>query len=157
MEINFLFVTVIIVLGIGTILGWRRGFLESVVRIVSCILGILVVVIIAKGVGNFIQGSFLSVLMALILLVAVRIIHKVIKLLVDSLKLVRALPLGRQVDKFVGAAIGFVEAVFVIWILFLLIGSFDPLHLSAWINEQVAENRFLRLLYYSNYIVVLLK
>ncbi|MCM1182215.1 MAG: CvpA family protein [Roseburia sp.] len=157
MEINLLFIVVIIILGTGTILGCRRGFLESVVRIVSCILGILVVVIIAKGVGNFIQGSFLSVLMALILLVAIRIIHKVIKLLVDSLKLVRALPAGRLVDKLIGAAIGFAEAVVVLWLLFLLIGSFDLLHLSAWINEQVAENRFLRLLYYSNYIVALLK
>ncbi len=154
---NTLLAIVIIILAAGAICGYRRGFLESVVRIVSCILGIFVVIIVAKGIGSFMQGSFFSVLMALILLVAIRIIHKLVKLLIDSLKLVRALPAGRLVDKLIGAVIGFAEAVFVIWLLFLLIGSFDLMHLNAWVNEQVAQSRLLRLLYYSNYIVLLLK
>ena len=157
MDNNILLIIVAVILAVGTICGYRRGFLESTIRIVSCVLGILVVIIVAKGVGNFIQGSFFSVLMALILLVAIRIIYKIVKLLIDSLKLVRALPAGRLVDRLIGAAMGLAEAVFVIWVLFILIGSFDPLHLSAWINEQVAESRFLSLLYYSNYIVMLLK
>lgn len=154
---NILLAIVVVILAAGTICGYRRGFLESVVRIVSCILGIFVVIIVAKGIGNFMQGSFFGVLMALILLVAIRIIHRVVKLLIDSLKLVRALPAGRLVDKLIGAAIGFAEAVFVIWLLFLLIGSFDLMHLNAWVNGQVDQSRFLRLLYHSNYIVLLLK
>lgn len=157
MDINFLLIIVWIILAISTVCGYRRGFLESIIRLISCILGILVLVIVAKGIGNFIQGSFLSVLMALILLVAIRVIHKIVKLLIDSLKLVRALPAGRFIDKLAGAVIGLVEAVFVIWFLFLLIGSFDILHLNAWIMEQVAESRWLTLIYYSNYIVMLLK
>ena len=95
--------------------------------------------------------------MALILLAAIRMIYRIVRLVTDSLKLVRALPVGRLADKIAGAALGLVESVAVIWLAFILIGSFDWFHLNTWIQEQVAESKLLTLLYFSNYIVVLLK
>lgn len=157
LEINILFIIVIAALAIGAIWGAHRGLLESVIRIISCILGILVLVIIAKGIGSFIQGSFLSVVMAVILLTVIRIIHKVIKLILESLKLVRALPAGKLVDRLAGMALGLIEALIVIWVLFILIGSFNLHNLNAWINEQVSQSRFLSLIYDTNYIVMLLR
>lgn len=63
-DINILFIIVASILVIGAVWGWKRGLLESVIRIISCILGILVLVIVAKGVGNFIQKSYVKVIMA---------------------------------------------------------------------------------------------
>ena len=57
MEINLLFVIVVLILAAGAVWGWKRGLLESVIRIISCILGILVIVVAAKGVGNFIAST----------------------------------------------------------------------------------------------------
>lgn len=157
MEINILFIIVAIMLIAGSIWGYRRGLLESIIRIISCVLGILVLVVLLKGLGDFLQGSFLSVLMAVILIVAIGIIHKLVKFIIESVKIVRAIPAGMLVDKLAGAALGFVEAVFVIWVLFILIGSLDMFNLNAWINEQVSQSRFLSLIYRTNYIVKLLK
>ncbi len=157
LEINILFVIVVAVLAVGTLWGWQRGLLEGIIRIVSGILGVIVLVIVAKGAGNFMQGSYGGVVMALILLAAIRMIYRIVRLVTDSLKLVRALPVGRLADKIAGAALGLVESVAVIWLAFILIGSFDWFHLNTWIQEQVAESKLLTLLYFSNYIVVLLK
>ena len=157
MNINIVLLSVIIILATGAFWGWKRGLLESVIRIVSCILGILVLIILAKGIGSFAQKSYINVLMAVILLLAIRIIHKIVQFLIDTFKLVRALPVGKLVDKLAGMALGLVEAVFVVWLIFLIAGSFDMMGLNTWIITQVVQSRFLTALYYSNYLVELLR
>lgn len=157
MSINILFIIVAASLVLGAIWGWKRGFLEGVIRIISCILGIVVLVIIAKGIGSFLQGSILSVFIAILLLIVIRLIHKFIKFLIDTFKLVRAIPMGKFADKLAGAALGVVETVFVIWLVYLLIGSFDLFGLHQWVLAQTAKSKFLTIIYSSNYLVALLK
>lgn len=157
LDINILFIIIILILAAGAVWGWKRGLLESIIRIISCLLGILVLVIAAKGIGSFMQGSYVNVLLAVILLLAVSIIHKVVRFLVDTFKLVRAIPAGKLADKLAGAALGLLEAVFVIWLAFLVIGSFDIMGLKTWMLAQVDKSRFLTAIYYSNYLAELLK
>lgn len=157
MNINVLLIIVAAVLAIGAVWGWKRGLLESVIRIVSCILGILVLVVVAKGVGSFIQKSYVRVMMALALLLAIRVIHKIVKLLADTFKLVRAIPVGKLVDKLAGLVLGLAESVFVIWLAFLMIGSFNIMNLDAWMMGQVRQSTFLSMLYDLNYVVILLQ
>ncbi len=157
MDINILFIIVVVILGVGTIWGWKRGLLESVIRIISCVLGVLVLIVLAKGIGSFIQKSYVQVIMALVLLVAIRMIHRIMKFLTDTFKLVRAIPVGKLADKLAGAVLGLVEAVLIIWLGFLLVGIFDTIGLNAWVLEQVGKSRFLTVMYYSNYLIELLK
>lgn len=157
LNINILLVVVVLILAAGAVWGWKRGLLEGVIRIISCILGILVLVVLAKGVGSFMQKSYVKVVMALVLLLAIRIIHKIVKFLIDTFKLVRAIPVGKLADKLAGTALGLAEAVFVIWLLFLLIGVFDIMGLNTWVMEQVGQSRFLTIIYYSNYLIELLR
>ncbi len=141
----------------GTVWGWKRGLLESVIRIISCILGILVVVVVAKGIGSFMQKRYMQVIMALALLVLIQVIHKVVRFLTETFKLVRAIPVGKLADKLAGAVLGLAESVFVIWLVFLLVGVFDVMDLNKWVTAQVEQSRFLTLIYYSNYLIELLK
>ncbi|MDE7203400.1 MAG: CvpA family protein [Lachnospiraceae bacterium] len=157
MEINILFIIVVLILAVGAVRGWRRGLLESVIRMISCILGILVIVVAAKGVGNFIQKSYVQVIMALILLLLIRFIHRIVKFLTDTFKLVRAIPIGKMADKLAGAVLGLVETIFVIWLAFLLIGVFDVMGINTWIMKQVGQSSFLTMIYYSNYLIELLR
>lgn len=157
MDINILFIIVVLMLASGAVWGWKRGLLESVIRIVSGMLGILVLIVVAKGVGSFLQKSYVRVIMALTLLVAVRIIYRIVKLLTDTLKLVRAIPAGKLADKLAGAVLGLAEAVFVLWLFFLLAGAFDVMGCNAWVLEQVGRSRFLTMIYYSNYLIELLR
>lgn len=155
MEINILFVIVVFILLAGAVWGWKRGLLESVIRIISCILGILVIIVIAKGIGSFMQKSYVQVIMALVLLVLIQVIHKVVKFLTDTFRLVRAIPVGKLADKLAGALLGLAESVLVVWLLFLLIGVSDLTGLKDWVTEQVGQSRFLTLIYY--YMIELLR
>lgn len=155
MEINILFVIVVFILLAGAVWGWKRGLLESVIRIISCILGILVIIVIAKGIGSFMQKSYVQVIMALVLLVLIQVIHKVVKFLTDTFRLVRAIPVGKLADKLAGALLGLAESVLVVWLLFLLIGVSDLTGVKDWVTEQVGQSRFLTLIYY--YMIELLR
>ncbi len=94
-NINILFVIVNVILGIGTIWGWKRGLLEGLIRMVSCILGIMVLVIVVKGIGSFLQGSIMSVVIAILLLLVISVIHKLVKFIIDTFKLLRSIPVGK--------------------------------------------------------------
>lgn len=157
MSINILFIIAASSLAAGAVWGWKRGLLEGLIRIISCIMGIIVLAVAAKGIGSFIQGSIMSVVIALLLLFAIRLIHKLLKFLLDTFKLVRAIPVGKLADKLAGAALGAAEAVFAIWLVYLLIGSFDLFGLRQRILEQTAQSKFLTMIYSSNYLVALLK
>ena len=157
MNINILFIIVAVVLAVGAVWGWKRGFIEGFIRIISCILGIFVLVIVAKGIGSFLQGSIMSVMIAVLLLIVIRLIHKFIKFLFDTFKLVRAIPMGKFADKLAGAAFGVVEAVFVIWLAYFLIDCFNLFGLEQWISEQTKQSVFLTMIKSSNYLILFLQ
>lgn len=84
MDINIVWIIAVLLLAAGAVKGFRKGLVEGVVRITSYVIGIIVLIVLVKGIGSFIQGSILNVLMALILLVVIRLLHRIIKLLLDS-------------------------------------------------------------------------
>lgn len=157
MSINILWMIVVVSIVIGTIAGFKRGFVESTMRLVTSLLGIVVLVVLAKGVGNFLKGSYLNVLMALILLAVLRIFHRVGKLILDSCKLVSKLPMVHSLDKIAGMVLGLAEAVVFIWLAFILIGVMNPFGIQEMVMAQVYESSLLTLLYRTNGLILFLK
>lgn len=156
-EINIIWIIVVIALAMGGMAGFKRGLVEGVIRITSDILGIAVLVILVKGIGCFIQGNILSVLMALILLAIIRILHRLVKLLLDSCRLVSRLPVVKWVDRLAGTLLGIARVVCVIWIIFILVGYFDPGHFNDWLLTQVRESTLLSMIYHTNYFIKLIQ
>ena len=157
MSINILWIVVVVSMLIGAIKGFKRGLVESVMRLLTSLLGIVVLVVLAKGIGNFLQKSYVNVLMALILLVILNIFHKIGKLILNSCKLVSRLPVIHSLDKIAGILIGLAEVVVFIWLVFIFVGVMNPLGIQDWIVEQVNESVFLSILYRTNGLVMLLK
>ena len=157
MDINIVWIIAVLLLAAGAVKGFRKGLVEGVVRITSYVIGIIVLIALVKGIGSFIQGSILNVLMALILLVVIRLLHRIIKLLLDSCRLVSRLPVVKWLDRLGGTLLGIAQMVCLIWALFIMFGYFDILHLNGWILEMVNQSRLLSLLYHTNYIIRLMQ
>ena len=157
MDINLVWIIAVVFLLISAITGFKRGLVESTMRLVASILGIIVLVVLAKGVGSFIQGSYINVLMALILLTVLHILHRLGKLILDSCKLVSKLPVIHSLDKIAGIFLGLAEAILFIWLVFLFVGVMNPFGIQEWLMEQVQESTLLTILYRTNYLLMLLK
>ena len=150
MDINLVWIIAVVFLLISAITGFKRGLVESTMRLVASILGIIVLVVLAKGVGSFIQGSYINVLMALILLTVLHILHRLGKLILDSCKLVSKLPVIHSLDKIAGIFLGLAEAILFIWLVFLFVGVMNPFGIQEWLMEQVQESTLLTILYRTN-------
>lgn len=157
MSINILWIIVVVSMVIGAITGFKRGLVEGIMRLVTSLLGIVVLVILAKGIGNFLQGSYVNVLMALILLAVLRIFHRIGKLILDSCKLVTKLPVIHSLDKAAGLLLGVTEVVVFIWLVFLFVGVMNPFGLQEWFMAQVNQSVFLSILYKLNGLILLLQ
>ena len=157
MSINIVWIIVIVSMLIGGAVGFKRGLIEGIMRLVTTLLGIIVLVILAKGIGNFLQGSYINVLMAFILLAVLRIFHRIGKLILDSCKLVSKLPVIHSLDKVAGMILGFVEAIIFIWLVFLFVAVMNPFGIQEWLMEQVNQSVFLSLLYKTNGLILILQ
>ena len=157
MSINILMVIVVAFILSGAITGFKRGLVESVMRLVTTVLGIIVLAVLIDGVENFLEKSYVKVAIALVLLLLLNIFHKIGKLILDSCKLVSKLPVVNSVDKIAGIVFGAVEVICVIWIIFLLINAMDPFGMREWMMNQITENTFLTMLYRKNGLLILLQ
>lgn len=157
MSINILWIIVVVSSVFGAMTGYKRGLVEGIMRLVTSLLGIVVLTILAKGIGNFLQGSYVNVLMALILLAVLRIFHRIGKLILDSCKLVSKLPVIHRLDKVAGLLLGITEVVVFIWLVFLFIGVMNPFGLQEWFVAQVNQSVFLSVLYKLNGLILLLQ
>lgn len=157
MSINILSVIIAAALVAGVVWGWKRGLIEGIVRIISSILGIVVLLVVAQGIYRYTKGGIGSVIITLLLLGIIGVIQKIVKFITSAFRLVKAIPFGKLADKLAGAVFGVAEALCIIWVAFILIGSFDLFGLKQWLLEQVAQSGFLQIIYNTNYLIVLLQ
>lgn len=157
MSVNILFVVIAATLMAGAVWGWKRGLIEGIVRIISSILGVIVLLVVAQGIYRYTKGGIGSIIITLLLLGIIGVIQKIVKFITNTFRLVKAIPIGKLADKLAGAAFGTAEVLCIIWVAFILIGSFDLFGLKQWLLEQVAQSRFLQIIYNTNYLIVLLQ
>ena len=154
---NILFIVIAAALVVGAIGGWKRGLIEEIIRIISGILGVIVLLAIAQGIYKYTKGNMVSIVITILILIIVGIIQKFVKFITNTFQLVKAIPIGKLADKAAGAVFGAVEVLCFVWVMFILIGSFDLFGRKQWLLEQVAQSGFLQIIYNTNYLIVLLQ
>jgi uncharacterized membrane protein required for colicin V production len=152
MEINVLLIIVALIFVAGAIGGWRQGLIEGVIGLVSCLLGLLVLALLVAGVGDFMSKSYVRVAVAFVLLAVISAIYKVVKLVLDAFKLLRAIPIGKLADKLAGIVLGLAESLFIVWLVFFALDNVTIMNVNEWVMGQVAGNGMLTSLYNSNII-----
>jgi uncharacterized membrane protein required for colicin V production len=89
---------------------------------------------------------------ALVVLAVISIAYKVVKIILDAFKLLRAIPIGKFADKLAGIALGLAEALFVVWIAFFIMDNITVMNINGWVFNQIAGNNILTSLYNANII-----
>jgi uncharacterized membrane protein required for colicin V production len=152
LEINALLVIVALIFLVGAVGGWKQGLIEGIIGLVSFILGIIILAVTASGIGSYLHKSYIKVGIAVALLAVIGIIYKLVKLILDTFKLLRAIPIGRFADKLAGILLGLFEALFIVWIAFFILDNITILNINSWVYEQISSNDLLTRLYKSNII-----
>lgn len=132
--------------------GIHRGMIKEIISFVSLIVLCLAVALLGTALSKYFEKDIAGMLVALILLLVLCIAHRLLSLVFFSAKLIAKLPVIHSLDKVLGAAIGVLETILLVWTVYSLIIAFGMGMVGTQIIHYASENRILSFLYNYNYL-----
>lgn len=151
-QINILFIIVIVCAVIKLKYGFEEGFSKGLYRIVVTFVSAIVIFEIVKGMKGAFEHQTYDIVRAVLSLLIILVIYKIINLPLTSLKLMSKTPGLHMLDKIVGAMLGVLECVLTVWVVFVVIDYIKYEPVTRWIIEQANGNTIVSLLYNKNYV-----
>lgn len=152
MSINLFLIVMIIVLGCKIASGHKRGMVREVISFLSLIVECIVVVLLGNGIHSYLEGEFLGVAAAVLLLAVLGIVHHLAGLVLFPAKMVSKLPIVHWLDKLLGVVAGILETVVILWTIYTLIMLFDTGMIGQQILLYTEESSILSWFYQHNYL-----
>lgn len=154
---NWLVIVFALVLLWRIVEGCKRGMVKEIISFVSlavlCVAGVL----LGSALTNYFEQDIVSMAVAIILLLALCIVHRLLSLFFFSAKLVSKLPVIHSLDKLLGIVIGVLETVFLIWTVYTLLVTVDTGEIGKQIFTYVQNSRILSFLYEHNMLAGLVE
>lgn len=133
--------------------GVHRGMVKEIISFVSLLVLCLVVGLLGTALSKYFEKDIAGVIVAVILLLILCIAHRLLSLVFFSAKLIAKLPVIRTADRLMGAVIGVLETVLLLWTVYSLAITFG---VATWWGEAIktcaAENPILGFFYKYNYL-----
>lgn len=152
MEINFLVVVVVVFLFVKVVDGYKKGMVKEIISFLSLIFLCLVGVLAVNALNDYYDGKFLNVALMVVFLGVLGIVHHLINIAAFPAKLVAKLPVVHSLDKLLGAAVGILETLLILWTIDTFIMVADTGVLGEMILQYTAENPVLTWLYEHNQV-----
>lgn len=150
---NWLLIVVAVLLLWRIAEGVHRGMVKEIISFISLIVLCLAVGLLGTALSKYFEKDIAGVIVTVILLLILCIAHRLLSLVFFSAKLIAKLPVIRTADKLMGAVIGVLETVLLLWMVYSLTITFG---LSTWWGEAIrtcaAESPILRFFYKYNYL-----
>ncbi|MBE5869129.1 MAG: hypothetical protein E7293_09275 [Lachnospiraceae bacterium] len=153
---NWLLIVLALILIWRIVEGFKHGMVKEIVSFVSLLVVSILIALIGTAVTSYFKKDITSLIVAVILLVAVAIIHRLLSLIFFSAKVVAKLPVVHSFDKLLGVVIGVLETILMIWTVYILLINVDTGHIGQEILRYVQDSKILSFLYANNYLAQLL-
>lgn len=157
MTINILAIVVILFFVIKMMNGYKCGMVKSILSFLSLIVLCALVALIGNGLHSYFQGEVIGVIVAFLLLAVLGIIHHIFSVVVFPAKLISKLPIVSWLDKMLGVVVGAIEALLIVWTMYVLIMLFNMGMVGEQILAWTEESEMLTWLYQNNYLAVLVE
>ena len=153
MNLNVTLLAVVILMVWMMIRGFKKGMAKELSGLVALFAAFVVLALGIMLVASFSEGEMTNTLYSVILLVVFGLAYGIVKFILRSAKAVSSLPIIHFVDSVLGIGVGFCKAVLFIWIFFMLCAGNYLGTISSRVQQDIAENTFLILLYEFNFFV----
>ncbi len=135
--------------------GLHRGMVKEIISFVSLVVLCLTVALIGTALSKYFEKDIISMIVAIVLLLILCIVHRLLSIVFFSAKLISKLPVVKTVDKLLGAVIGVLETIVLLWTLFSLIITFGMGMLGQQVLQYVVDSKILSVVFNYNYLQVL--
>lgn len=147
---NWLLIIVAVILVWRIAEGIHRGMVKEIISFVSLLVLCLAVALLGTVLSKYFEKDFISMIVAILLLLVLCIAHRLLSLVFFSAKLISKLPVIHSLDKVLGAVIGVLETILILWTVYTLIITFGAGMLGQQILQYAADSRLLTFLYKYN-------
>lgn len=142
---NWLLIIIVVLLIWRVAEGIHRGMIKELISFISLAFLCVVAILVWNILTNYMQKDIFKIIVAVLLLLLLLIAHKILGIVFFSAKLVSHLPVIHSADKLLGALIGVLETVLIVWILFTFSDRMGTL--GDIIIESAGQYKFTRVLY----------
>lgn len=137
--------------------GLHRGMVKEIISFVSLVVLCLTVGLLGTALSKYFEKDIAGVIAAIVLLLILGIAHRLLGIIFFSAKIISKLPVIKTLDKLLGAVIGALETVVLLWMLFSLIMTLGMGMVGTQIIQYAADSRILRTVFNYNYLQVLIE
>lgn len=152
---NWLLIIMAVVLIWRVAEGIHRGMVKEIISFISLVVLCLVIGLLGTALSKYFEKDILSMIVAILLLLILCVAHRLLSLVLFSAKLISKLPVVHSCDKLLGALMGVLETVLLLWTVYTLIRTFGLGMAGQQLLEYAAQNPVLSFLYKYNYLQLL--
>lgn len=150
MSINIFLIIMGVLLLCKIMDGYKKGMVREIISFISLIFLCIVTALIGNGLKSYLEGEFLSVVLAVLLLAILGIAHHFLNVALFPAKLISKLPIVHGVDKLLGVVVGILETVLILWTIYIFVMMMDMGMTGTFIRECVVESPILTWFYEHN-------
>lgn len=110
--ISLAVIAVIFIWRIAT--GFRRGMVQELISLIAMAAAGVCVILILGAIGSYFDHEIGRVIQMIVVLFVVCLVYRLVNVLFTSLELIAKMPIIKGVDKLLGMAVGFGEAVLIV-------------------------------------------
>ena len=152
---NWLLIIMAVILIWRVAEGIHRGMVKEIISFISLVVLSLVIGLLGTALSKYFEKDILSMIVAILLLLILCVAHRLLSLVLFSAKLISKLPVVHSCDKLLGALMGVLETVLLLWTVYTLIRTFGLGMAGQQLLEYAAQNPVLSFLYKYNYLQLL--
>lgn len=150
---NILLIIVILIAFWRGYAGLKKGVVNEVRMLFSLVLTMLVIALAILLYTSVKENNTRNIVLFVIAILIAGLAARLISLIFKSLSAIANLPVFRFADRLLGMAFGAMEAVVGLWIVYIVIGSFDTGVFGSQIAAWTMQSEILTKLYSMNQVV----
>ncbi len=153
---NIVFFIVLMLMVGGGMKGYGRGMVEELNKVIALILALVAIGMFVVAATGYMEHQTLRTILGIVCMTVAILIYRITDFILSSLKLISSIPVLRGVNRLLGLGVGVLEAVLLIWAVFIVTVAFEFGGISSYILESIRENRLLTWLFQNNYLADLI-
>lgn len=133
--------------------GYRKGMTKEISGLIALVVAFVVMALVIMLTSSYQLGEVTNTVYSVILLALLGIVYGVVRLVLNSIKLISKLPVLHFLDKFLGLVVGLGKAILFIWIFFLFCENNYLGTITEYVRTDIANSTILTLLYQYNFFI----
>lgn len=137
--------------------GYKKGMVKELISLTTLLFMGIMVGLMAAMFHSYMKREYVGIIMAVILLTLLKVVHRAVKFVCFSLKLISGIPVISTLNKVLGMILGFLEGIVFLQVLFFMVEHYGLGTIGQLINQYAQEAPVVSLVYHYNVVGVILE